>query len=414
MDVLPVTDLNRPVGADEFSALMENVGPWLPDVAEAPVGLAVSGGGDSLALAWLAKRWRQHVVAFVVDHALRVESAAEARLTARRLQAMGIDAHVLRLAPFPEGRLQERARDARFEALEEACVEAGCLDLLVAHHLHDQDETVWMRQHAGSGPSGLAGMEAVALRGRIRIVRPCLMLPPERLRATLRAAGLAWIEDPSNQNRRFERVRWRQDLSLTQRDHAREWQVAAQVLRCSEDRELARVLAENAVWHSAGWVHLKPDGIKDSTIAALIRLVSGRRYRPSRKQVQALVSRGQGGLGGVMMRPAGRFGDGVMLVREERAVEGLVAAKVGAIWDGRWRCTADALPADGLIGTLGERALKLDARRLGLPASALRTLPALWRNGQVIGLPDVLEGIGTVPFVWAGGVPVTGERGSMT
>ena len=81
MDVLPVTDLNSPVGADEFSALMENVGPWLPDVAEAPVGLAVSGGSDSLALAWLAKRWRPHVVAFVVDPALRAASSSGARLT---------------------------------------------------------------------------------------------------------------------------------------------------------------------------------------------------------------------------------------------------------------------------------------------------------------------------------------------
>lgn len=115
-----------------------------------------------------------------------------------------------------------------------------------------------------------------------------------------------------------------------------------------------------------------------------------------------------------MMRPAGRFGDGVMLVREERAVEGLVAAKAGVLWDGRWRGAADALPADGMIGALGEGAFQLDARRLRLPVSALRTLPALWRNGQVIGLPDVLEGLGTVPFVWAGGVPVTGERGSMT
>lgn len=413
MDVQPVIDLNSPVGADEFSALMKDVGPWLPDVPEAPVGLAVSGGGDSLALALLARRWRRHVLAFVVDHALRPESGAEAYLTVERLEAMGIKARVLTLAPFPKGRLQERARDARFEALEAACVEAGCLDLLVAHHLHDQDETVWMRHHAGSGPRGLAGMETTTLRGRIRIVRPCLTLHPDRLRATLRSEGLAWIEDPSNQNRRFERVRWRQDLSSTQRDQAREWQISAQEFRHSEEDELARVLAKSAVWHPAGWVHLAPEGVCESTLPPLIRLVSGRRYRPSREQVQALVLRGEGTLGGVMMRPAGRFGEGVVLVREERAVERPIRADAGALWDGRWRCNAQGLPTNSLIGAVGDEATKLDARRLGLPKSALRTLPALWQGGQIIGLPDVLAGTGTVPFFWAGGVPVTGESGAI-
>jgi len=412
VDVQPVTDLNAPVGADEFSALMENVGPWLPDVPQAPVGLAVSGGGDSLALAWLAKRWRRHVLAFVVDHALRPESGAEALLTVERLEALGLQARVLTLAPFPKGRLQERARDARFAALEEACVEAGCLDLLVAHHLHDQDETVWMRYYAGSGSRGLAGMEATSLRGRVRIVRPCLTLHPERLRATLRAAGLMWIEDPSNQNRRFERVRWRQDLSPMQRNEARGWQVAAQSYRHSEDERLAAVLAKNAVWHSTGWVHLRPAGICENTLSALVRLVSGRPYRPSREQVLALAQQGHGTLGGVIMRPAGRFGEGVMLVREERAVQRPVVAETGALWDSRWRCDAEGLPTDCLIGALGDGALKMDARRLGLPLGALKTLPALWLNGQIIGLPDVLKEAGAVPFLWAGGVPATGENGA--
>lgn len=410
MDVQPVTDLSSPVGADEFAALMKKVGPWLPDVPEAPVGLAVSGGADSLALAWLARRWRQHVLAFVVDHALRPESGVEAHLTVERLEAMGIQARILTLASFPKGRLQERARDARFAALEEACAEAGCLDLLVAHHLNDQDETVWMRHHAGSGPRGLAGMAATALRDRIRIVRPCLTLHPERLRATLRAAGLTWIEDPSNQNRRFERVRWRQDLSSKQRNDARDWQSEAQSLRHVEDDELAAILAENAVWHSTGWVHLKPAVICENTLSALIRLVSGRPYRPSREQVLALAQQGHGTLGGVIMRPAGRFGEGVMLVREERAVQRPVVAETGVLWDGRWRCEAASLPIDCLIGALGDGALELDARRLGLPLGALRTLPALWQNNQIIGLPDVLKEAGAVPFLWGGGVPVTGEN----
>lgn len=400
-----------PVGEEEFSALMDPVGPWLPDMAEAPVGLAVSGGGDSLALAWLAKRWRKHVLAFVVDHALRSESAAEAQLTAKRLHSMGIEARVLTLAPFPAGRLQERAREARFTALEAACAEAGCLELLVAHHLHDQDETIWMRHHAGSGSRGLAGMSATMIRGRIRVVRPCLSLHPERLRATLRAAGLSWIEDPSNQNRRFERVRWRQDLTSAQRLQARTWRHEAQKIRQEEDERLAATLAETGIWHPAGWVFLDHSGIRNDVLSVLIRLISGRRYRPSREAVEALVLRQEGTLGGVIMKAAGRFGNGVILMREERAVGMSVAAHSGAVWDGRWRYEGANLPDDCFIAALADGAAGLNAKLLGLPLAALRTLPAIWRKGEVIGLPDVLEGVGTFSFHWAGGAPVTGESG---
>ncbi len=411
MDVQPVIDLNNPIQAEEFSVWMDRVGPWLPDVPSAPVGLAVSGGADSLALAWLARRWRTHVLAFVVDHALRPNSAAEAHLTADRLAKMGVEARVLTLAPFPKGRLQERARDARFDALERACVSAGCLDLLVAHHLHDQDETVSMRYGAGSGEAGLAGIAETAIRGRIRIVRPLLACHPERLRASLRAAGVNWVEDPSNQNRQFERVRWRQDLTESERSQARSWQRDATRTRDARDVALAKLLAHAAVWHSAGWVFLREDGICEDSVSALVRLVSRSRYRPSREKVLSLIRRGQGALGGVIMRPGGRFGDGVLFVREMRSVEASVCAAGQPLWDGRWRCLQENVPEGTLIGALGTGAQGLDARRLGIPAEALQTLPALWRDGHVIGLPDLLERAGTVPFVWAGGVPVTGENG---
>ncbi|GFE95248.1 tRNA lysidine(34) synthetase TilS [Gluconobacter sp. Gdi] len=411
MDVQPVIDLNNPIQAAEFSAWVESLGPWLPDAPTAPVGLAVSGGADSLALAWLARRWRQHVLAFIVDHALRPESAAEARLTAQRLSEMGVEARVLTLAPFPKGRLQERARDARFDALERACADAGCLDLLVAHHLHDQDETVSMRYGAGSGQAGLAGIAASTIRGRIRIVRPLLACHPERLRGTLRAAGLSWVEDPSNQNRRFERVRWRQDLTQSERTQAREWQASAVLNRALKDAGLADLLANEAVWHPAGWVFLRKNGVCEGSVSALVRLVSGGRYRPSREKVLSLIKQGQGSLGGVIMRAAGRFGNGVIFVREMRSVEASVCAAGQPLWDGRWRCLQEDVPEGTLIGALGSGAQGLDARRLGIPVEALQALPALWRDGCVIGLPDLLERAGTVPFAWAGGVPVTGENG---
>lgn len=401
---------SRPVGEQEFSDLMSAVGPWPPDVAEAPVGLAVSGGADSMALAFLARRWRRNVVAFVVDHALRPESAAEARLTIQRLADMNVKACLLTLTPFPKGRLQERARQARFEALEAACVMEGCLDLLVAHHAGDQDETVWMRSIRQSGPAGLSGIQPVSVRGRIRLIRPLLSLPPQRLRGTLKAENLPWIEDPSNVNRRFERVRWRQDLTPDQRRDAGVLQASAWQRRERLDAELAKNLALHAVWHAEGWVFLEQTGIGEEVLSVLIRLISGSSYRPPREAVKTLMKRGSGTLSGVRLQSAGRFGGGVILVREEKALKPAIAAEPGSVWDGRWRFVAQDVPPRSLLGPLGDAVHGMDLRRLGVPYAAARCLPGVWHDGRLILWPRIGAMRGEADFVWATGVPVTGEN----
>ncbi|MBS1102753.1 tRNA lysidine(34) synthetase TilS [Gluconobacter sp. Dm-62] len=389
---------------------MAQFGPWPPDVEEAPVALAVSGGADSTALALLARRWRRNVLAFVVDHALRSESAAEARLTIQRLADMGVKARLLTLEPFPKGRLQERARQARFEALEAACVAEGCLDLLVAHHAGDQDETVWMRSLRASGPLGLSGIQPVSVRGRIRLVRPLLSLQPDRLRKTLQAENLPWIEDPSNANRRFERVRWRQDLTPEQRRDADTLQIAARQDRQRLEGDVAANLARYAVWHAEGWVFLEQAGMGEENLSVLLRLVSGKPYRPAREAVQTLLKHGHGTLSGVQVRRGGRFGDGVILVREENALEPQTRAGVGAVWDGRWRLLTRDVPQGALIGPLGDAVHALDLRRLGLPYAAARCLPGIWHEGQLVSWPCIGKMRGKVDFVWAGGVPATGEN----
>ncbi|MQR98595.1 tRNA lysidine(34) synthetase TilS [Gluconobacter sp. AC10] len=394
---------------------MAGFGPWPPDIDDAPVGLAVSGGADSMALAFLTRRWRRNVVAFVVDHALRPESAAEAHLTVRRLAGMNVKARLLTLAPFPKGRTQERARQARFDALEAACVSEGCLDLLVAHHAGDQDETVWMRHLRASGPLGLSGIQPVSVRGRIRLVRPLLTFPTARLRLTLQEANLPWIEDPSNANRRFERVRLRQDLTPEQRQEASALQRVALQERQRLETQRARRLGRHAIWYPQGWVFLGQGGVDEESLSVLIRLLSGSVYRPARAAVQTLLARGFGTLSGVQVRSAGRFGDGIILVREERALGPSVPAKIGAVWDDRWRLMVPDLPGESLIGPLGDAVHALDLRRLGVPYEAARCLPGVWHEGRVVFWPR-LEGItwgesaGEADFVWLSDVPATGEN----
>jgi len=194
-----------------FALLMA---PFAPFENHPVLAVAVSGGRDSLALALLAHEWAEardgKVVALIVDHGLRAEAAREAEATRELLTHRGIEAVILRWSGGkPVHGVQEAARVARYDLLFEACRQRGILHLLVAHHADDQAETVAMRAARGSGADGLAGMAALVEQRHARLLRPLLPVPRARLTATLEALGVAWIDDPSNIDPRFERVRLR-------------------------------------------------------------------------------------------------------------------------------------------------------------------------------------------------------------
>ena len=200
-----------PISAAAFAARLDSLGPFEP----APLlAVAVSGGADSLALALLARAWAAArggaLLGLIVDHGLRPEAAAEAAEAQARLARIGVSARVLCLSGLARGPgLAERARLVRYAALEAACGEAGIVHLLLGHHAADQAETVILRALGGSGAAGLAGMAALVETSRLRWLRPLLDVPPVRLRATLRVAGLGWAEDPSNADPAATRARLR-------------------------------------------------------------------------------------------------------------------------------------------------------------------------------------------------------------
>lgn len=238
---------DAPLAAREFAALLA---PFAPFEARPVSAVAVSGGRDSLALALLAHEWANardgRVLALIVDHGLRPESADEARTTRERLDGAGIAAEILPWSgDKPSTRLQQAARDARYRLLFAACRRHGILHLMTAHHADDQDETVAMRAARESGPDGLAGMAAVVEHRDLRLLRPLLGVPRRRLTATIEARGVAWIDDPSNEDRRFERVRVRQDG------------VASGVVRDGDRAVRDRTLAETAL----GVLEIGPDGV---------------------------------------------------------------------------------------------------------------------------------------------------------
>lgn len=184
--------------------------------------LAVSGGPDSVALMVLARDWAKsqgrHASKFsvaTVDHGLRKEARDEAALVARHAKSLRMPHMTLSWhGPKPKTGLQEKARTARYALLIAHARAINADAIAFAHHKDDQAETVLMRLASGSGLSGLTGMKTITHRDGVMILRPLLEVSSSRLRATLDARGIAYVDDPSNSNVVFARVRLRQSHAV--------------------------------------------------------------------------------------------------------------------------------------------------------------------------------------------------------
>jgi tRNA(Ile)-lysidine synthase len=189
---------------------------FAPVAGAKKLGLAVSGGPDSLALMSLAREWagdagKPQLIVYSVDHQLRTEAADEVAMVLREARTLGLEARGLRWeGEKPETGIQAAARKARYSLMAAAMATDGAELLLTAHHLGDQAETVLMRFAHGSGVEGLRGMDKFATVAGCRIFRPLLSLEPGELAIIATEAGLTPAFDPSNRDRHYERVRWRQ------------------------------------------------------------------------------------------------------------------------------------------------------------------------------------------------------------
>jgi tRNA(Ile)-lysidine synthase len=289
----------RPIDDAEFAAALAGLAAF---EARPFIAVATSGGPDSLALTILAERWaRAHggrIQALSVDHRLRPESAAELHRLAEWLRARGIRHEILVWAGAkPTTGIEEAARAARYDLLATWCRAHGCLHLLLAHHREDQIETHLIRQRAGSGPDGLAGMSAIRELDSCRVLRPLLGFPRARLRAVLEAEGQPWISDPSNRDPVFERARLRAQLASAGAGERRSAtgeirrRGCARVLRA---RARARLLAGAVALHPAGFARVDaglltaPQEAAAAALAAIVMTIGGGRYPPRRASVAQL------------------------------------------------------------------------------------------------------------------------------
>lgn len=295
------------------------------DLRARPVGLAVSGGSDSTALLHLGAAWARRTGAalaiFTVDHRLRAASAAEAASVADACRTLGLTHRTL-VWDTPVAR-QSAARRARHALLAGALKDVGGSLLLTGHTATDQAETVLMRIRQGSGWYGLAGMRRLSLspvwpEGEgVWIARPLLAETRETLRDWLAREGAGWIDDPSNENPAFERVRTRRlvaggDSAVHCRTLACQQGFAR--LRAIEDAHLARWLGNSISVRPDGQLGVRLQGLGPERAAralgVLIQCVAGRETPPRAEALARLAARclapnGFRGatLGGVRLRP---------------------------------------------------------------------------------------------------------------
>jgi tRNA(Ile)-lysidine synthase len=400
--------------------------------------LAVSGGGDSLALLHLAARWQQlnpepqrKLIVATVDHGLRAAAREEARWVADEAGKLGLPHEVVSWAGAkPATGIQDAAREVRYgllAALARRHAGAGPVAIVTAHTEDDQAETLLMRLARGSGIDGLSGMSAERFADRDAgcvLLRPLLSVSGARLRATLGAAGLNWIEDPSNADERFERVRWRKARALLDELGLSNEKLALSALRLERARRGLEAAADQLAaaaqldLHGGTFASLDAQafaaGTEDSRLRLLGRLIGayGGQEEPLRlAKLEALVARiaesrfEAATLAGTIVSRRG----GVMRVFREPGRAPLATLRLSpgsdAVWDRRFRvwvaCDMGRAVEVRPLGAEGYAVLRRQLDDRGSPpAKAAATLPAFWRQDRLIGVPQ-LAGLHGAPEAWA-------------
>jgi tRNA(Ile)-lysidine synthase len=393
----------------QFNQIMQSFGGF----EDSPhIAVAVSGGSDSMALALLLHQWVQlhsgQLTCLIVDHQLRRESTQEAQQTYKTLIDHGMKVQILTWSgEKPTSRLQERAREKRYELLEGWCLGNQVLHLAVAHHGEDQWETVMYRLSKGADLGGLMGMQPVVLRPFGRILRPLLNFSKDDLRLIIQAYGITAVEDPSNQNDRFTRVRWRNlypqlaALELDQKkiQQARDkWQGTYTLYR----HRLQEAIIAACTMDSYGCAHIElfallknsPE-LQGRVVKKVIDCFAGSGYSVKQTAVCQLLDRllsmghGAATLGGCYLL---RRKEELLIMRELRSAPSpQIITQTSFVWDNRFAIEVPESFLGMTIAPLSETLARLWAKNLQIHSKILECLPAIFHENKFVGLVHHLK-----------------------
>lgn len=374
------------------------------------MAVAVSGGGDSMALLHLMNQYCElhgsQLFAVTVNHGLRAGAAQEAEAVGAFCATLGVPHDILVWDDWDgTGNLQAQARDARYRRISDWAARRGISSVAMGHTADDQAETVLMRLSRRAGVDGLSAMPRVTRRHGVDWVRPLLSVTRADLRTYLRRHQITWAEDPSNEDMRFERIKARKalvalgDLGIDADGLA----MVAEQMRAARTalnwqtflaaRDIATVVS-GAVVLNERRLHGLPDEIRRRLLVGAMGWISGSTYPPRRAAVATLMAALRKGQGSTVDGcHARRVKGNIWIFRELEAVRYMIVAP-GVLWDARWRVTpvAGAAITEGLcIGPLGPGGVEQcdDWRISGLPLPVVMSTPAVWRDDTLVAAPLV-------------------------
>ena len=326
-------------------------------------GIAVSGGSDSMALLHILTDWesaaKPNIYVASIDHGLRPESKSEIEFVKKICEKKKVE-HVS-LAPVTQlskakGNLQDNARSARYELLEKWAISKNLQCILIGHTLDDQEENLLMRFLRGSGVDGLVSMEELVVRNEILWIRPLLKSRKEDLRNYLRNNNYSWIDDPSNFDDKYQRVKVRTLLQQLKSNNI----IASNFAKTADHmRRASKLSKETAISSSKsllsynGVGQITFEGEKFSKLfedtqyrilAGIISWFSGVFYKPRFSQLEnihrkIISDRNLAGatLGGTVFKKKSGI---VTVMRELASVkEDHLIKNEKFIWDNRWLVT---------------------------------------------------------------------------
>ena len=325
-------------------------------------GIAVSGGSDSMALFHMLTDWKSsdkpEIIVASIDHGLRSESKLEVEFVKKACEMKKVkhfslvpSTHLSKI----RGNLQDNARSARYTLLRNWAIAKNLQCILLGHTLDDQEENLLIRFFRGSGVDGLVSMEEMVARNEILWMRPLLKFRKEDLRNYLRTNNYSWVDDPSNHDNKYTRVRMRKLLKQLKSNNLitpNFVKTADHMLRASKlSREIAISNSKTLLsFNDVGQISFKVEKFsklfEDSRyriLAGIVSWFSGSFYKPRFSQLENVYNKilnvniTGSTLGGTVFKKKNGI---VTVTRELGSIEeNFLVKNKKFIWDNRWLIT---------------------------------------------------------------------------
>ncbi|MEC9414021.1 MAG: tRNA lysidine(34) synthetase TilS [Pseudomonadota bacterium] len=389
-------------------------------IIDSKIAIAVSGGIDSMALMNLAKESDllndKNVFILVVDHDLRSESKQEAEFVKKEAKKLGFTTRILKWkGSKPNKRIQEEARNKRYNLLINFCRENNINNLYLAHHLDDQIETFLFRMFRGSGLQGLTSFSRSYKRNGLTLMRPLIDIPKSELINYAKRKKINWVEDPSNENQKYDRVKLRKALPLLYKEgfdkevflkSIKKLRLANEALDQITKEFVSKYVSINknvSVFINQELFLTAPQDVQLRVLQNTIRIFSGERYySPNYLKIFNLMhwAREDNGisaktLGGTIFR---KRKSGIILYKEVKKLNEIKSIKLSKskykAWDNRFLIKINK-SVRGEISYLGNEGVKiLKSKKIlskkgfkGIPITALYSIPAMWDGKRLISAP---------------------------